>query len=92
MENNKIYVGSLAMETTQETLRAAFEKFGAIDEVNLIKDRFTGESKGFAFVKFESNASASKALDMNGKALDKWTIRVSLATKKKPFNGSQRKW
>lgn len=92
MEHNKIYVGSLSSETSQATLQEAFSSYGTIDEIKLIKDIYTGEFKGFAFIKYSSNAGASKALEMNGKEIDERTIRVSLAKKKEPFKGSQRRW
>lgn len=94
MEHNKIYVGSLSSETTQAKLQEVFSAFGSIDEINLIKDRYTDDSKGFAFIKYSSNSSASKAVEMNGKEIDERTIRVSLAKKKDSFrgSGSVRKW
>lgn len=92
MEHNKIYVGSLSSETTQAKLQEVFSAYGTVDEINLIKDRYTGESKGFAFIKFSSNSSASKALEMNGKDIDERTIRVSLAKKKESFTGSRTRW
>ena len=92
MEHNKIFIGSLSSETTQTTLQEIFSQFGSIDEVNLIKDRYTGESKGFAFIKYASNSSAYKALEMNGKEIDERTIKCCHAKKKESFNGSRRKW
>lgn len=92
MEHNKIYVGSLSSETTKAKLQDVFSQFGSIDEINLIKDLYTGETKGFAFIKFSSNSSASKAIEMNGKEIDERTIRVSFAKKRETFSGSRRKW
>lgn len=94
MEHNKIYVGSLSSETTKVQLQELFSVFGPINEINLIKDRYTGESKGFAFIKYSSNSSASKAIEMNGTEIDERTIRVCFAKKKESFkgSGSVRKW
>lgn len=87
MKQNKVFIGALSSTTTEQTLMETFSSFGNIDEINLIKDRFTGESKGFAFIKYDNNASASKALLMNGKILDERILRVSIAQKKPPFKG-----
>jgi len=92
MEHDKIFVGSLSSSTTQNDLEEAFSKYGSINEIKLIKDRFTGESKGFAFIKYSSNAYASKALEMNGQYLDGQTIRVSHAQKKESFKDTRRHW
>ncbi len=92
MEHNKIFVGSLSTETTLATLQETFSTFGSIEEVNLIKDRYTGESKGFAFIKFTSNSSASKALELNGSKIDGWLIRVTKAQKKKGSGGGYKPW
>ncbi|MCK4602840.1 MAG: RNA-binding protein, partial [Phycisphaerae bacterium] len=45
-----IYVGNLSRETTEDDLRQAFEAFGQVESASVIKDRFTGESRGFGFV------------------------------------------
>lgn len=93
MEHNKIYVGSLSSCTTGSDLKNAFSEFGTIDEVKLITDMYTGDSKGFAFIKFSTNSSASKALEMNGKIIKERTIRVSLAKKKESLGGgARRRW
>lgn len=92
MEQNKIYVGYLSSETTQSTLEKVFSAYGSISEINLIRDKYTGESKGFAFIKFSSTLSASKALEMNGKTIDEKTVSVSPAKKKQSFSGSRRQW
>jgi len=58
----KIYVGNLPYSATEEDLRGAFAAFGEVSEVNLITDRFSGDSKGFAFVEMGDNASADAAI------------------------------
>ena len=57
-----IYVGNLPFSTTEEDLRTAFSTYGGVDRVNLISDRDTGQSKGFAFVEMSDNSSADAAI------------------------------
>ena len=64
----KIYVGNLSHDVTEEDLRAAFEPFGAIESVTLVKDKSSGESKGFGFVEIPDSANAASAIaGLNGK-------------------------
>ncbi|WP_035239053.1 RNA recognition motif domain-containing protein [Desulfobacter vibrioformis] len=86
-----IYVGNLTEHMTEETLRKAFEAFGEVESVKIIKDRFTGRSKEFGFVEMPSNSEADKAIKaLNGNMVDKKLIKVNHADsggkkKKKPF-------
>ncbi|MCG6897643.1 MAG: RNA-binding protein [Thiocapsa sp.] len=57
-----IYVGNLAYGVTQDELRSAFATYGEISSVNLITDKFTGESKGFGFVEMPNNSEADAAI------------------------------
>ena len=61
-----LYVGNLAFSATEEDLKEIFSEFGEIESVNLIKDKFSGQSKGFGFVEMPDNVEADKAI----KALD----------------------
>ncbi|NQT68634.1 MAG: RNA-binding protein [Desulfobacteraceae bacterium] len=75
-----IYVGNLSYEATEEDLRLAFEQFGQIESVNIIKDKFSGKSKGFGFVEMPSKAEAKSAIDeLNGKDLKGRTLNVNEA-------------
>jgi len=75
-----IYVGNLAYSTSEEDLRTAFAPFGDIAEVTLIKDRMTGQSKGFGFVEMPKNAEADAAIKaLNQKPLGGRTITVNQA-------------
>ncbi|HUV35543.1 MAG TPA: RNA-binding protein, partial [Patescibacteria group bacterium] len=66
--------------STEDELRQAFEAFGNVDSVDLIKDRYTGESKGFGFVEMTDRAEAQKAIEgLNGKDLNGRTITVNEA-------------
>ncbi len=83
MSQTKIYIGSLSYDITEEDLEKHFGQFGAIKETNIIYDRATGRSKGFAFMDFDSQASAEQALKSNGEQLNNRNIRVSIAQDKK---------
>jgi RNA recognition motif-containing protein len=75
-----IYVGNLSRDVTEEDLRQAFEALGQVESINLIKDKFSGESRGFGFVQMPSKDEAQKAIDeMNGKFLSGRSINVSEA-------------
>ena len=78
-----IYVGNLSRQTTEDDLRQAFEGFGQIESVNIIKDRFSGESRGFGFVEMPSKQEAQKAIEeMNGKDLMGRAVNVNEARPK----------
>jgi len=75
-----IYVGNLSFEVTEQDLQQAFEAFGQVESVNIIKDRFSGESKGFGFVEMPAKGEAESALnDLNGKELKGRALKVSEA-------------
>jgi cold-inducible RNA-binding protein len=59
----KLYVGNLNYSTTSEGLESLFSNFGTVSDVTIITDRETGRSRGFAFVTFEDEAAARKAID-----------------------------
>jgi len=64
----KLYIGGLPYETTEDELREAFAKVGAVASVTILTDRMTGRSRGFGFVEMENDADAEKAIDeWNGK-------------------------
>jgi RNA recognition motif-containing protein len=76
----KLYVGNLSFDTTEEGLRSLMSQAGAVESVEVITDRYTGKSKGFAFVTMGSQAEAEKAISMfNEKDLDDRTIKVNIA-------------
>lgn len=58
-----IYVGNFAKEVTSEDLKQIFEAFGEVVSANVIKDKFSGESRGFGFVEMPSNKAAREAMD-----------------------------
>jgi len=78
-----IYVGNLPYSVTDADLREAFTPFGEIDQVNLITDKFTGDSKGFGFVEMKNNAEADAAIKaLNGTSLKGRNITVNQAKPK----------
>lgn len=75
-----IYVGNLSRQTTENDLRAAFESHGQVSSVSIIKDKYSGESKGFGFVEMPSKEEAETAIrNLNGKDLDGRTLNISEA-------------
>ncbi len=75
-----IYVGNLSFEVGEEDLKQAFEGFGQVESVNVIKDKFSGQSRGFGFVEMPNKAEAQAAISgLNGKDLKGRAINVSEA-------------
>lgn len=78
--DNKLYVGNLSYATTEDDLRSLFAQAGTVASVELIKDRDTGNSKGFAFVEMSNQTEAQKAISIfNGSTLDNRAIKVNIA-------------
>jgi len=76
----KLYVGNLSYRTTEDTLRTMFAEYGEIESVNVITDRYSGQSKGFGFVEMSTEEAAKAAIEgLNGKAVDDREIRVDNA-------------
>ncbi|MEN8264235.1 MAG: RNA-binding protein [Nitrospirota bacterium] len=75
-----IYVANLLRDVTEDELRQAFEEFGQVEKVNIIKDKYSGESKGFGFVEMPSKEEGQAAIDnLNGKELKGRTLTVNEA-------------
>ena len=75
-----IYVGNLSYEVTEEDLRAAFEAHGHVESANVIKDMYSGRSRGFGFVEMSVDTEGQSAIDeLNGKELKGREIKVSEA-------------
>jgi len=76
----KIYVGNLSYEVTEEDLRLAVEPFGQVESITIIKDKDSGQSKGFGFVEMASKAEGQSAIDgLNGKELKGRALNVNEA-------------
>jgi len=85
-----IYVGNLADDVNDDDLRKVFEAFGQVESVNILKDRFTGESKGFGFLEMPSKDEAQAAInDANGMDLKGKALKVNEA-RPRPSAGPQR--
>jgi RNA recognition motif-containing protein len=75
-----IYVGNLLREVTEDELRKEFEAFGQVTSVSIIKDKFSGESRGFGFVEMPAKAEAQSAISgLNGKELKGRALNVNEA-------------
>lgn len=85
----KLYVGNLAYATTEDDLRTLFAQAGAVASVALIKDRDTGQSKGFAFVEMSTQVEAQKAITMfNAYTLSTRALTVNLARPREERTGN----
>ena len=81
--SKKLFVGGLAWATDDSSLRAHFEQVGTVEEAKVITDRDSGRSRGFGFITFAEEDSASEAVSsLNGTELDGRTIRVDAATER----------
>jgi RNA recognition motif-containing protein len=86
-----LYVGNLSYDTTEDTLRTLFAEYGEIQSVNLITDRYTGRSRGFAFVEMATEQAAEEAMSgLNGKQVDDREIKVDKAKPQKERRQSDR--
>ncbi len=78
-----IFVGNLAFGTTEDTIRSLFERYGAVDRVSIVRDRDTGQPRGFAFVEMPDSAEADRAIaGLNGTSVDGRAINVNEARPK----------
>ena len=76
----KLYVGNLSFETTEQGLQEAFGQIGKVNSCSLITDKFTGKSRGFAFVEMGSEEDAKKAIaQLGGKEMDGRALTVNEA-------------
>jgi len=78
-----LYIGNLAREVSEDDLKQAFESFGQVESVNIIKDRFSGESRGFGFVEMPSKDEALKAMEeAQGLEIKGRAVRVAEANRR----------
>ncbi len=84
-----IYVGNLSYEVTEDDLKEAFDAFGQVESIKIIKDNYSGRSKGFGFIEMQDNASAQSAIDgLDGKELKGRAIKVNQARARTEGNRS----
>lgn len=75
-----LYCGNLNWQTTEADLQTAFEAFGEVSAVTIIKDKYTGQSRGFGFVEMTNDNEGQAAIEgLNGKDLDGRTLKVDRA-------------
>jgi RNA recognition motif-containing protein len=85
-----IYVGNLSYEVTEQELQRSFEAFGQVESVNIIKDKFSGRSKGFGFVEMPDKANAQSAInELNDKELKGRTLNVNEARPRTESRGGR---
>ncbi|MHC1742963.1 MAG: RNA recognition motif domain-containing protein [Syntrophobacteraceae bacterium] len=87
-----LYVGNLAYNVTEEDLKSIFSEYGEVASVNIVKERFSGQSKGFGFVEMPNNSEADKAIKaLNGSKVKEQSIKISQAKppSKKPQHRSR---
>lgn len=89
-----IYVGNLSYDVTEEKLSELFAEHGSVTSVNLIKDKYTGQSKGFAFVEMDKQFEAEEAIKkLNGSLFSGRNLKVNLArTKTERSRPRSRSW
>ena len=86
--NNKLFVGNLSFNTTENDLHDAFAAFGTVTEANMMMDRMTNRPRGFGFVTMGSEEEAQKAIDgLNGKELDGRALTVNVAKPREDRGG-----
>ncbi len=85
-----IYVGNLSYNASEEDLRNAFAAYGQVASVTIIKDKFSGESRGFAFVEMPSDAEGQAAIDgLNGADVKGRSLKVNQAQPKEMGGGGR---
>ena len=87
-----LFVGNMHFETTESDLRALFEEFGEVTRLQIMTDRDTGRSRGFAFVDMADDQAAAKAIAaLNDKEVNGRTLNVNEARPKTEGSGGSRK-
>jgi RNA recognition motif-containing protein len=86
--SNKLFVGNLSFNATENDLQDAFSAFGTVTEANLMMDRATGRARGFGFVTMSTAEEAQKAIEgMNGKTIDGRALTVNIARAREERSG-----
>ena len=93
-QNQKLYVGNLNFDANEEQVRELFGTFGTVEDVKIVMDRFSGRSRGFAFVRMDSAESAGKAKEaLNGQPFQGKTLVIDWARteqRERPAMGGER--
>ncbi len=86
-----IFVGNLDFKVDEDDLKDIFEEYGSVNEVKIIKDKFTGRSKGFGFIIMENTDEAKQAIsELNGASLENREMVVNEAREKRESNNRRR--
>lgn len=87
--NRKLYVGNLSFRTEEQTVEALFGEAGPVESVRLMRDKATGQSRGFAFVEMQSEEAAQAAIDcFNGQELEGRRLTVNEARPQPDYSGA----
>ncbi len=86
----KLYVGNLSYDTTEDSLNTKFSEYGAIESVNLIVDRDSGRSKGFAFIEMDDDGAKAAIQALDGAEFEGRNIKVSEAKPQERRGGGGR--
>jgi cold-inducible RNA-binding protein len=87
----KIYVGNLSPRVTQEEIRKLFEQHGEVDTVDLLTDRYSGESRGFGFVTMDNNGARAAITALDKTLVDGRNIKVNEAKPREAGGGYQQR-
>ena len=88
MSNNKLFVGNLSFDTTENNLQDTFAAHGTVSEVNLMMDRDSGRPRGFGFITMSTPEEAQAAIDaLNGKSIDGRALTVNVAKPREERTG-----
>jgi cold-inducible RNA-binding protein len=91
--STRLYIGNLSYHTTDSAIQSHFSQAGAVTSVSIIMDKFTGRSRGFAFVEMASDADAKKAIDeLHGRELDGRPLTVNEARPRTEGGGPRREF
>ena len=86
----KLYVGNLATQVTSDDLVDLFKQYGEVKSCNVITDRYTGESRGFAFIEMENKDEGEKAIEeLNGVELEGRNLKVNIARSREQRGGGR---
>jgi len=86
----KLFVGSLPIDATQDSVRTLFSEFGTVRSIELARDIFTGKCKGFAFIEMEGHEARAAIAGLNGKTMGDKSIKVKFEEVRKKGKGRRR--
>lgn len=86
----RIYIGNMNFSTTEESIKNLFSKYGDVDSVEIIKDKYTEQSKGFGFVEMSDDDAEKAISSLNGKDFEGRRIRVNFAQEMPPRNDARK--